>query len=324
MTIERSAADEEIMRLATQADDEPEPDTKPEPDKPEDDDTLELGGEDAPEVKEGEEKKTRSHHPLQRINVLTARLREAERERDELKAKAAGTQEQPKSLEDVTAAKPDPQQFEFGEADPGYIEALTDWKLDLRDARRGEERKAADERAKETQARDALAKSLNDGMAAVEKAGTEKYDDFEAKITEAFNARDGEPLPPMVSIGITASPVGADVMYRLATDEAAAAKLEKLAGTNPQQMAIAFGELEGQYLDNDDDTDLDPKDALDLARMIGRERARRKGLTKPTEIRTTKAPKPAEHKARGSSGQFEVADDTDDFAAFERKYMGKK
>jgi hypothetical protein len=54
---------------------------KPAETKP--DDTLELGGDDAPEVKEGEEaegeRKGRSKRWEQRVDNLTARLRDAER-----------------------------------------------------------------------------------------------------------------------------------------------------------------------------------------------------------------------------------------------------
>ena len=61
-----------------------------------------------------------------------------------------------------------------------------------------------------------------------------------------------------------------------------------------------------------------------MARMLGRERARRKGMTKaPVERKLTKATAP-ERQARGGTGQFEVGDDTEDFAAFEKKIMGKK
>jgi hypothetical protein len=97
-------------------------------------------------------------------------------------------------------------------------------------------------------------------------------------------------------------------------------KIEKLAQTNPRAAAMEFGELEGQYLDNEDDADLDMNDPLDMARMIGRERARRKGLTKgaAVERKVTKAPEPAEHRSRGANGQFETRPDTSNFGEFEK------
>lgn len=318
MTDQTNPADEEIMRLATAADDDAgaaaEPKAEP----------LELGGDDAPELtaeqKAEAEGKKRNHRPWsQRVDILTARLREAEQRAAEAEARAGGGKG-----EEAGEQAPDPndEKYEFGEADPLYLKDLA--KHEVRQTLAEERRKAAADEEKTAGHRE-LAGKLTEGMAAVEKTGTEKYDDFEEKIGAAVEARGGEPLHPIVSVAIAVSPAGADIAYRLATDEAAAEKLEKLAGTNPQQAAIALGELEGQYLESDDDADLNPADPLDLARMIGRERARRKGLkASPAERKQTKAPTPPENKARGGNGQFEVGDDTDDFAAFERKYMGKK
>jgi len=322
---ELSKGDEEIMRLAT-ADDEAEQDTQraenvKKSDDAEkaaqDDDTLELGGEDAPEIKE-EDKKHNHRSPLKRIDILTARLREAERERDELKAKAVTPKDEPPTLEAVMAKEPKPEDFEFGTADPAYLEARQDWKLDLRDAQRGEQSKKAAEENSKAQETQAIVAKLNDGVQAIEKAGAEKYDDFEDAISSAIEERGGVPINPIASIASTVSPVGADILYHLAKNPDVAEKLDKAA--SPNQVAILIGEIEGQYLDGDEDVDLDPSDPLDMARMLGRERSRRKGLTKPTPVKLTKAPKQPERQARGSTGQFEVSDDTDDFAAFERKY----
>lgn len=324
---ERSPADEEIMRAAT-ADDDAAPAAKPEA-KPADD-TLELGGDDAPELTdeqkaEAEKEKGRSRPWSRRVDNLTARLREAERERDEAIARSSGKTTETPTLEQVEAKKPNADNFEFGQADPDYLDALTDWKLDVREAKTADERrKAGETNAVEAKKQETVAK-LNEGMANIEKVGTEKYNDFEAKMTEAVEARGGEPLHPMVSIGIAVSPAGADIAYRLATDETVSDKIETLAKTNPHAAAIAFGELEGEYLDDDGDADLNPADPLDMARMVGRERARRKGLGgKAGEVKTTKAPAAQTERARGGAGQFEVDDATNDFAAFERKIMGKK
>ena len=309
MSDNRSAADEEIMRLAT-ADDDGGEQSEP----------LELGGEEAPEATpeqvEAEKEKKRSRPWQQRVDILTARLRETERENAELRTRGGAEQ-----VVEEKAPDPNDDKYEFGEADPKFIADQIRHEMRQEAAAERAKAKEADER---TRAQQQIVGKLHDGMASIEKAGPEKYDDFEAKVKEAVEARGGEPLPPLVSIGIAVSPAGADIAYRLATDEAASDKLEKLAQSNPQQAAIAFGELEGQYLDNDDDADLDPRDPMDMARMLGRERARRKGLNKaPVERKTTKAQAP-EVKARGGNGQLEVDDSTEDFASFERKHMGKR
>jgi hypothetical protein len=313
---DRSTADEEIMRLAT-ADDE-SGEAKPEAKA---DDTLELGSDDAPELKDDEQpegEKKRSRPWSQRVDILTARLREAERRAAEAESRSAAA---PAKADEPTAPDPNDAKYEFGEADPQYIKdsALFEVRKEIADERR-KERETAEAQGKKAE----VAGKISEGMANIEKGGPEKYEDFEAKIAEAVEARGGEPLPPLVSIGIAVSPAGLDIAYKLATDEAAAAKLEKLATTNPQAAAVAFGELEGEFTENDDDLDL--ADPLDMARMLGRMKARLagKGGQSPVERKLTKAPNPAEHRARGGTGQFEVGDDTEDFAAFERKYMGKK
>lgn len=301
---------------------EPEGDDQsPVNDKGADDDTLELGGEDAPELtdeqKAEEQKKTRSQRWEKRVDNLTARLREAERRAAEAEARATVPA---REAAEERAPDASDEKYEFGEADPQYIKdvALFEVKKQLAD-----ERKAASEQDAEAAARSEVTAKLNDGMANVEKLGAEKYEDFADKIAEAVDARGGEPLHPLVGIGIAVSPAGADIAYRLATDEAAADKIEGLAKTSPQAAAVAFGELEGEFVD--DDGDLNLADPLDIARMLGRMKARLagKGGQGKVERKVTKAPKPPEGRSRGSSGQFEVGDDTDDFAAFEAKHMRK-
>lgn len=287
------------------------------------DETLELGGDEAPEATseqiEAEAQRTRTRPWQKRVDILTARLREAERIAAEATARASGGT----SAEAEAPKAPDPNddKYEFGAADPDYIKdaALFEVKKQLAEERKGESEKAAEVGAKR-----AVVEHINEGMAAVEKAGTEKYEDFEAKIAEAVEARGGEPVHPLVGIGIAVSPVGADVAYALASDNAAAERIENLAKSDPLKAAQAFGELEGQFTDDDDDLNL--ADPLDMARALGRMRGRLKsGAVRQEkaapEVKTTKAPKPPEHRSRGGSGNFDVSDDTDDFAAFERKHM---
>jgi hypothetical protein len=271
----------------------------------------EEGGEEEP-ADEPEDRKRRSKPAAQRIAELTARLREAERK---LEAKPAEEAKAPD--------KPKPEDFEFGEADPAYIDKLTDWKIESREA---EKAKADGARADQTAAVD----RLNAGVATAEATAKEKYTDFDDRIADAIEARGGEPLPPLLTIGIGVSPVGGDIIYRLATDEAVSEKLEKLAKggqATSNAMAMAFGELEGEYLADGDDADLDIADPLDMARMMGRMRARLAGKAVPKEkppIKTTKAPEPPADRARGGTGRFEVGADTADFAAFERKVNGAR
>jgi hypothetical protein len=248
-----------------------------------------------------------------RINTLTAKLRQAERERDEARFGKPVPQESGSELK-----APDPfaknadgtDKYEFGQADPDYLADLTDYKVEAKLAERDKKTQALGERG-------AVQAQLEDGMANIEAKGTEKYTDFEEKITAAVEARGGEPLHPVVSVGLAVSPVGADVAYKLATDTAASDRLEHLASTDMQAAAMAFGELEGEFTDNDDDLKI--KDPLDMARMLGRMRARQgKPAATVTQIKTTNAPEPPKERARGGGGTFQADSATTDFPAFER------
>jgi hypothetical protein len=292
---------------------------KPAETKP--DDTLELGGDDAPEVKEGDQpidsEKKRGRPWSQRVDILTARLRDAERRAAELEAKAGPAKEEdgPKAPDAYAKNADGSDKYEFGEADPQYIKdaALFEVRQEL-----AKEAKEKAERSKAETAQQEVVGKLQQGMTTIEKAGPEAYEDFEKVITDAVEARGGEPLPPLLSIGIAVSPAGHHISYALAKDEAAAAKMEKLATTSPQAAAVAFGELEGQFLD--DDADLDLSDNMDMARMLGRMKARLAGKGKQAgvERRVTNAPEPPEHRSRGSDGQFQAKADTTNFAEFER------
>lgn len=281
----------------------------PEPKEPQPkEEPLELGSEEAPEATpeqvEEEKKKTRSQRWEKRVDTLTARNHQLERELNEIKAKLNIAENAPKdaSVEEISAKKPDPQQFEFGEADPKYLDALTDWKIDLRDAQRREMSKEAEKQSEQQRAYNERVTKLKNGLESVEAKGREKYEDFDDKVREAAQAR-GEPLHPLISIGTAVSPAGPDIVYRLATDEAVQERLENLAKTNPQAAAMAFGELEGEYLESDDDSDLNLSDPLDMMRLNGRMKARLKGV-KASERKVSQAPEPPETRARGATGRF--------------------
>jgi len=312
-----------------------EPEQKPEEAKPEGE-AAPVAADDAEKVEEqadeaddagdddGEEqpKKRRSKPASERIAELTARLRETERELE-----AARTGKKPANDAAPTGdelKKPDPSQFEFGEADPDYLDAMVEFKLETKEREKAQANQ-------ETQQRSDMIATINSGVAKAETDAKAKYEDFDTVIAEAVEARGGEPMPPLLTIGIGVSPVGGDLLYRLATDEAASARLEKLASGGMQTapaMAMALGELEGEYLDADDDADLDMTDQLDMARMMGRMRARLKGdraaaPEKKPEIRLTNAPEPPKQRARGGAGQFGTAPDTTDFAQFEKMAAGR-
>lgn len=276
---------------------------------------LEDGEEGGEEGHDEDGKRRRSKPASQRLAEERWKRGEVERENENLKARLDAL-EKGKPAETALPERPDPAQFEFGESDPDYIDKLTDWKLDAREA---EKAKAAEA----NQSHQTMIDTINTGVAKAEENAKAKYDDFDAKIAEAVEARGGEPMPPLLTIGIGVSPVGHDILYRIATDEAASTKLERLAKGGMQSsnaLAMALGELEGEYLDDDSDSDLDLTDNLDMARMMGRMRSRLKGAKAPEQrkVSVTNAPEPPEQRARGGSGQFQPNPATTDFASFER------
>lgn len=317
-------ADDELMRLAMgddgAADDGGnDQDVAAVDDQADDDAQGSEGADDQDQDEPGKDGKAPSKRWKARVDTLTARNHDLERRLADAERKLSGA---PEPTTDDPPEKPDPAKFEFGAADPDYIDALTDWKIETR-----EHQKAAQSQASEAHA--AVSERINAGAAKAQADGEAKYEDFEAKIAEAVEARGGEPLPPMLGVALSVSPVGGDLVYRLATDEAASARLERLAKSKDggQAFAMALGELEGEYVDGDDDADLDLSDSLDMARMLGRMRARVKGgrVTTPVKkVVPTNAPVPPAQRARGGTGRFEVSDDTEDFAAFEQKYSPER
>lgn len=285
----------------------------------EDDEAVDAEeGDEAGEEEEGDDGRRRRSKPAkERIAELTAARREAERRAQAAEAELAklrtGDNEPSKEL-----VKPNPEDFEFGEADPKYIDAVQDYKLDVRDAERSKGEK-------QQQQQQAMVNRLNAGLMKAEVEGQTKYDDFDAKVTEAAKLR-GEPLPPMLSIGMAVSPVGGDLIYRLATDEAVSERLETLAkGKNPRAFAMAMGELEGEYIADGDDSDLDISDEMDMARMMGRMRSRvsgKKAAAPVNAVQPTNAPEPPAKRAKGGSGKAAVKPDTDDINDF-MQHFGK-
>lgn len=261
---------------------------------------LELGGEEAPEAtpeQVAEEKtKTRSKRWETRVDNLTARLRDAERRAAEAEAKTGSA-----APSEPSAPDPNDEKYEFGMADPNYIKdaALFEVRKELADERKREaETTSQNEQLREIHQR------VDAGLNKIEKVAAERYPDLKEKLGEAIEARGGEKFHGLLTLGVAASPVGADVLNHLVENADVTEKLEKLANENVNGLALAFGEIEGQHMEDDDDSDLNPANPFDLARMLGRERARRKGL-KATERKVSKAPEPPENRARGASGRFE-------------------
>lgn len=274
---------------------------------------AEEGGEesvDAGESEEGEaeegEKDTRAKDDKrmsvgQRIAWLTKTRREAERKAAEyeqrlreLEAKTKQpAEEQPKSdlteseKSDTKEGPPKPEDFDYGELDPRYVEALVahQTRATLAEFQK-EQAETARKKAAEQQAQEFLQK-YEQRVA----EGAAEFDDFEDVVVK--RAERGEyPLSQTVAELAVGSEVGHKVMYHLAKNLDEAKKIDSL---DPVQQAVAFGRLEARFSSG--------KDA-------------------PKTTRAPKAPPPTQ-QARGSGGKFQVSPDTQDFTAFKKAMNAK-
>jgi hypothetical protein len=117
----------------------------------------------------------------------------------------------------------------------------------------------------------------------------EKHEDYFEAVIEGAE-RGAWPCTPDMAEAIRESELGADVAYHLAKnpDEA-----RRIAGLSPYSQVRELGRIEA---------------TISAA-----------SSTTPKAKSTTSAPQPAP-QARGAGGQFKVAADTSDFAAFEAQY----
>jgi hypothetical protein len=229
-----------------------------------------------------------------RIAELTKARREAERERDEMRAELAKLKTgatNDNAAPDLSDLKePNADDFEFGMADPQYIAALTEYKVESRLRQREAEQAQNAEKQRITQ----MATELDSQWQAKAAEGAKKYQDFDEVVLESAAANEW-PCPPLVAMAIAASDQGADIAYHLAKNTAEATKLAKLAQSDPFEAIRQFGRLEARFENS----------ANDNAKV---------------DRKVTKAPEPAKERVRGSSGQFKAPADTSSLADFKAAY----
>lgn len=283
---------------------------EPGDEEPKDDDASEVNDKADDDEDEDEHKddgKRRSKPASRRIAEQRWQIGERDRRIAELEAQISG---KPAPTE-TAIEKPDPAKFEYGEADPEYLDALTDWKVETKLAERD---KAAADREQANHAK-AVSDDLNGKWAEQTAKGAEKYKDFNEVVVE--NAQDWQ-CPPLVAAAISISPVGADVAYHLAKNPDEAELIATQLAVKPMEAAERYGFIEGGYMTERPKAPASDH-PLDLAIHAGRLRAFLDKKDKPKGKVATDAPEPPTDRARGAGGQFEVGADTSDFAAFERK-----
>lgn len=228
--------------------------------------------------------------PPKETDEVAAARREAEaaraeadryrREADELRrAQPPKKEEESAQPEDRPAERPNPDDYEFGEADSKFIEDLSEWKANDTFTRRQQE---ADARQIETQTRAEIAEMEASWKEAVISPETlELYPDFAEKVTEGAK-NDAWKCSPLMTIAIQSSPVGTHVAYELATN---AAESERIASLTPMEQALEMGRLEGMFMERTASKEAAPAPANPA-------------------VKSTKAPVPPDRRSRGSGGQF--------------------
>lgn len=301
-----------------QPDPEPEEDENEEEDHVEEDSTEEddsLATEEDDEEEEVEEPQPKKHSAQKRINDLTAKLRQSEREANariealmrEVETLKEGRSEKDKpeelreQLSKLPEGAPDPDAldeegnpiYELGEFDKKYIRDLTKFTI------AEETRRAEEERAQ---------KEWNEGVAAAQQELTAQWAEKVAQVeetiptireeittlTETFESLDpgyGEYL----AMTIMQCDNGPEIMSYFAQNIGEA---QKIVASGPAAATLAIGRLEAQLS---------------------------KSSTKPGEKRNrvSNAPTPPGKGARGVSGRQNIRPDTDNLDAFEKLYYNK-
>lgn len=140
---------------------------------------------------------------------------------------------------DLTA--PNPDDFNYGEMDPKYIEALTDYRVDLRMKKDS----AARETTRQAEAEQREAVKLQTTMDDKIAEGVEAYEDFKEVVFDA--AEDGTlPLSPAIAFAGAHHPEGHHVLYQIGKDLALAKKLVAMPAVD---QLIEFGRMSAQYTD---------------------------------------------------------------------------
>lgn len=241
---------------------------------------------------EAEQPAKKKQTAQERIDEVTRARREAEREakywRDvaegRIKPAASGAEQRPEE-----AKAPNPDDFDLGETDPAYIKAVI-----------AHEVKKGVDAAKQGMAQDLHVQAEERAWEARQDAARSDFADYD----QVVNSTDAEGAPKWpcsmdMAAAIRTSDAGGYLAYHLASNPEEARRISAL---DPHSQVRELGKLEAK---------------LEAAR------APKADPEQPKPKTATSAPKPPENQARGAGGRFEVAPDTDDFAAFEAQYGSK-
>jgi predicted transcriptional regulator len=258
------------------------------------------------------ETKPKKKNSLQeRINEVVSKQREAERERDALKAQLEALQTQtakpvqaeptptPEKAEDGRPTSNDlnddgSEKYPLGDFDPQYIADLTNYNFELR----MKAHEAEIEQKKVQQQEEQKLKAVQDAWQEKLGPAQERYPDFHEKgqnLVSTFESIDRE-YGNFLSATLMGMEYGPDVLYYLANNLDVA---DKIVSSGPTGAAIALGRLEAKFADAQDE----------------------KARAKP---RVSKAPTPPPYNKGSTAVIGDIPVDTDSLDDFEKLLYGKK
>ena len=262
--------------------------------------------EENPDETDEDDKPKKTNRFQERINELTAKARQAERERDELKRQLEKEQQkttpEPKKEQVSTPTEgPDPKavnedgslKYPLGEYDPKYLKDVVQHMLnEERKAREVQEQEAQKLREQDAQ-RAAVQASWNEKLVPAK----ERYPDFEEKGQQMLSVFEGidEAYGQYLTDTIMEMDAGPDVFYYLANNIEEA---EAIVNAGPRKATIALAKLEAQLAGNTKPKTVAPKIT--------------KAATPPPRVKGSAVAKPS------------VPLDTDDLDAFSRELFKKK
>lgn len=233
------------------ADPAPEPAAEPEAEAPEEVEETAVE-ETAVDDEGGDEEETPK--PKKRTTNDRLKLKAAENARlmqqlEALRAEIEGikkplTETKPESKADAGLEKPDPAKFQYGELDPNYMEALADYRADLKIAKFQAELREQQETERQHEAQKRASATLQETATEIEQLGSSKFSDFHELVVEGGQAGEYALTKDMFeTISELPREVAPDVLYYLASypDEAA-----KVAQMSMRQQALWFGRLEAE------------------------------------------------------------------------------
>jgi hypothetical protein len=208
-----------------------EPDTEPEETETQEQERDEQGRFKSKEKSEDEDAelpKGVRRRIQKEIDKAVAARKEAERYAQELRAKAEQGADPAKKTEPATSSNR-PKLDDFESYDE-YVDKLTDWKIEQREAARQKQEAELHQKA----AQQTRAESWNEKV----EAARDKYEDFD-DVIESITT----PITPAMQEAIMESGIGTDIAYHLAQHPK---EIQRIAKLSPMQAAIEIGKLEAK------------------------------------------------------------------------------